>query len=409
MDSGNRSSIKIIKSNFIISICFFYTLTIYIFDAFLADNMFKFMGNTSLMLPIKLLGLVLSFICATLYTPKISRLELFILFILFIYVSSVFLGTSDAYEAFYFWSNYIGYFAIYLVTKIYLEKYGYYKLTKSITFISFLVFLLSIYVDFGAYGRAAFRSEVGGTYICSQLSVRKCGISSNPNILATMLLPIIFEYCYMLYNRLHTKTTLFVFFLCLLLLVLTGSKTVLFLSLLFLCVTFTKISLLRQKSTFVILVSFSVLFLLIATIFGDYFYEIISSRFLSGNALDSSGRYEIYLGIFVMLNQNIIFGTGLDLREDYSQYFPGWLRLSDSVYGNILVSSGMFGFLIFTLTMFCFLATVIKKDRVRFLFLLVLSIGFLFEDYLLRGFSFMFIMSVTFYLISTNFKFGNTK
>ncbi|VDL27466.1 hypothetical protein BANRA_02937 [Escherichia coli] len=36
-----------------------------------------------------------------------------------------------------FWSNYIGYFAIYLVTKIYLEKYGYYKLTKSITFISF--------------------------------------------------------------------------------------------------------------------------------------------------------------------------------------------------------------------------------------------------------------------------------
>ncbi|HBE5632896.1 hypothetical protein ACH36W_24360, partial [Escherichia coli] len=84
MDSGNRSSIKIIKSNFIISICFFYTLTIYIFDAFLADNMFKFMGNTSLMLPIKLLGLVLSFICATLYTPKISRLELFILFILFI-------------------------------------------------------------------------------------------------------------------------------------------------------------------------------------------------------------------------------------------------------------------------------------------------------------------------------------
>lgn len=90
MDSGNRSSIKIIKSNFIISICFFYTLTIYIFDAFLADNMFKFMGNTSLMLPIKLLGLVLSFICATLYTPKISRLELFILFILFIYVSSVF-------------------------------------------------------------------------------------------------------------------------------------------------------------------------------------------------------------------------------------------------------------------------------------------------------------------------------
>ncbi|MEL8885780.1 O64 family O-antigen polymerase, partial [Escherichia coli] len=214
---------------------------------------------------------------------------------------------------------------------------------------------------------------------------------------------------YMLYNRLHTKTTLFVFFLCLLLLVLTGSKTVLFLSLLFLCVTFTKISLLRQKSTFVILVSFSVLFLLIATIFGDYFYEIISSRFLSGNALDSSGRYEIYLGIFDKLNQNIIFGTGLDLREDYSQYFPGWLRLSDSVYGNILVSSGMFGFLIFTLTMFCFLATVIKKDRVRFLFLLVLSIGFLFEDYLLRGFSFMFIMSVTFYLISTNFKFGNTK
>ncbi len=399
MDRSFERTPSINKSKLIlIALSLIYIISAYLFDSFIIDNLHKYFGNTGLITYFKLSALLLSVIISIFFSAKLLKVEVFILVSYFIYISLVFIGNDFFYEALHFWANAIGYFSIYFSIRTFINKYNYESFIYVVILLSFISFSLSFYVDFGNYERAAFRDDSLSTYVCSQVSIRKCGISNNPNTLAILLFPLILEMVYAMYKKIHSKLLLPIFICTLLTVFMTGSKTIILL-----CLFTISLFLLTQNIGRIIKMIVLILLLLvfISMFFSvEVFNNIINARFATDNVFDSSGRLEIYAGVLDKLNQNPLFGTGINLHEDYSSYFPRWFRLSDSAYGNILVSTGFIGFMVFTITMFCLMHKIYNYDKFRLCLLLVILIAFFFEDLFLRSYVVLFFISVTFSLIT---------
>ncbi|HEQ3434730.1 TPA: hypothetical protein VGS73_003456 [Vibrio cholerae] len=378
----------------VLSLSFAYVLFSYILDSFISDNLYKYFGNTGAMFYIKLSALAISVSIYCLYRFKFYKVELCFLVFYVVYISTSFVGTDSTSEAFYFWSNIIGYLGVYIVTRALINHVGYDNFVFIMIFSALAVVLLSLYVDFSNYERASFRDDNQSTYVCSNISIRKCGVSNNPNTLAILLMPFFLEILYAMYkgviNKILTPSLLIVFFM----IFISGSKTIIAMSLLSMMLYGLTMGLFKVFRYF--------MYILIVIMIGlniDLIQVVFNERFVSKSILDSSGRYEIYLGVLSKLSDNIFYGVGLNLHEDYSNFFPGWLRLADSAYANILVSTGIVGIIIFIVLLSWQLYFIYKFDVFRLCLFGLLLFGFFFEDILIRSYSFLFFLAVTFSMV----------
>ncbi|MCD9521047.1 O-antigen ligase family protein [Photobacterium phosphoreum] len=324
---------------------------------------------------------------------RIQKIDI-VFFFLLIYILSSLIATDDKIKAIIFIVTVINYMSAFLILKkcSITNVFG-----KLIIIMSVFFVISSFYIEIMDVPRLIRANSESFDYICgADNSIRWCGITYNPNYLAMVSYTLIILILY-IKNIKNIKIRANVLMLSLFVLIIFSmSRT--FIIATFITFFFRMFLFSRIENKFF---NFLILLIFLLSIYGVFNYlDVVNIFDISNRFSSSSGRLELSIGGWDKFLEQLLIPRGLNLNEDYSQYFYGWKRLLDSGYLNILVSFGLSGMAVFFYIMFYLLCKIKVSDRnYKKLFIpVIISLLFILflEDVIIRTPFFLIVISLMF-------------